>query len=176
MNESASFFQICSLLNAKREVIVKYPSEVILLNRISVCIFLLVLMIPTVTLNGVSLITIWKYHQLKEKISYFVLMIQSIIDLTVGLVNLPTMSILSLSTIATGSANCVGYVLLSGLIPLLILVSTLTLFTMTVERYFGVVHPLRHQTLITKKRILVFHFCGTSLMFYDCVFIDRFKH
>ena len=58
MNESASFFQICSLLNAKREVIVKYPSEVILLNRISVCIFLLVLMIPTVTLNGVSVITI----------------------------------------------------------------------------------------------------------------------
>ena len=36
---------------------------------------------------------------------------------------------------------------------------------MTMERYFGVLHPIRHRTLITKKRILVFHFCATSLMF-----------
>lgn len=37
---------------------------------------------------------------------------------------------------------------------------------MTMERYFGVLHPLRHRTLITKKRMLVFHFCGASLMFF----------
>ena len=35
---------------------------------------------------------------------------------------------------------------------------------MTVERYFGVLHPLKHRTLITKKRIVVFHACGTSFM------------
>jgi uncharacterized protein YacL len=35
---------------------------------------------------------------------------------------------------------------------------------MTVERYFGVLHPLKHRTLITKKIILVFHACGTSFM------------
>ena len=62
-------------------------------------------MIPTVTLNGVSVITIRKCSKLKEKISYFLLVFQSVTDLTVGLVNIPAMSIISLSTIATGSAH-----------------------------------------------------------------------
>ena len=164
-NDSTNLFKTCSLLNAKREVIVQYPSQAHLINRISVCVFILLLMIPTVALNGVSVITIWKCPQLKQKISYFLLMMQSVTDLTVGLVSLPALGILGLSTVITGSVHCVGQVLMSRLISLLVLVSTLTLFTMTMERYFGVLHPLRHRTLITKKRILVFYSCGTSLMF-----------
>ena len=164
-NESTSFFQICSLLKAEKEVIVKYPSQAYLINRIIVCVFFLLLIIPTVTLNGVSVITIWKCPQLKQKISYFLLMMQSVTDLTVGLFSLPALSILGLSTVTTGSVHCVGRALMSRLISLLVLVSTLTLFTMTMERYFGVLHPLRHRTLITRKRILVFYSCGTSLMF-----------
>ena len=35
---------------------------------------------------------------------------------------------------------------------------------MTVDRYFGVLHPLKHRTLITKKRILVFCCCSAPLM------------
>ena len=164
-NESTSFFQICSLLKAEKEVIVKYQSQAHLINRIIVCVFFLLLFIPTVTLNGVSVITIWKCPQLKQKISYFLLMMQSVTDLTVGLFSLPALDILGLSTVITGSVHCVGRVLMPRLISLLVLVSTLSLFTMTMERYFGVLHPLRHRTLITKKRILVFYSCGTSLMF-----------
>ena len=133
-------------------------------------------MIPSVALNGVSVITVWKCPQLKQKISHFLLMMQSVTDLTVGLVSLPALGILGLSTVITGSVHCVGQVLMSKLISLLVLVSTLTLFTMTMERYFGVLHPLRHRTLITKKRILVFYSCGTSLMHVcDCDFIDHFR-
>ena len=165
VNESASFFQMCSFLKTENRVIVQYPSQAHLINRISVCVFFLLLAIPTVTLNGVSVITIWKCSQLKQKIPYFLLMMQSVTDLTVGLVGLPAFGILGLSTAITGSVHCVGRVLMTRLVALLILVSTLTLFTMTMERYFGVLHPLRHRTLITKKRILVFYSCGTSLMF-----------
>ena len=165
VNESTSFFQLCSLLKAEKEVIVKYPSQAHLIYRISVCVFFLLLTIPAVTLNGVSVITILKCPQLKQKIAYFLLMMQSITDLTVGLISLPALGILGLLTATTGSVHCVGRVLMSRLIPLLVLVSTLTLFTMTMERYFGVLHPLKHRTLITKKRILVFFSCGASLMF-----------
>ena len=164
-NESSIYLQTCSLLNAKEEIIIKYPSKGFLINRISVCVFQLLLIIPTVTLNGLSFITIMKRPHLREKICYFLIMLQSVSDLTVGLVSLPALSILGFVTIATKSAHCVEQVLFSRLIPLLLLISIVTLFTMTMERYVGVLHPFRYRTLITKKRILVFHFCATSLVF-----------
>ena len=164
-NESTSVFHVCSLLKAEKMVIVQYQSQAFLINRIGVCVFYLALTIPTVTLNGISFITILKCPQLKEKVSYFLLMMQSATDLAIGLVSLPALGILGLSTLITGSLHCIARVLMSRFITLLVSLSTLTLFAMTMERYFGVLHPLRHRTLITKKRILVFHFCGASLMF-----------
>jgi hypothetical protein len=37
------------------------------------------------------------------------------------------------------------------------------LTAMTMERYFGVLHPLRHRTLVTKKRIFTFVSCAELL-------------
>lgn len=165
MVNDSSYFSKCHLLNAKEEIIVKYPSKAFFITHISICVIRLLLVVPTVTLNGVSFITILKCPHLREKISYFLIMMQSVSDLTVGLVRLPASSILNLATITTASVHCVEQVLLSRLMALLLLISIVTLFVMTMERYFGVLHPIRHRTLITKKRTLVFHFCATSLMF-----------
>ena len=69
-------------------------------------------------------------------------MMQSVSDLTVGLVNLPVSSILGFATVITASVHCAEQVLLSRLTALLILISIVTLFVMTMERYFGVLHPI----------------------------------
>ena len=92
-------------------------------------------------------------------------MMQSVADLTVGLISLPSFIIYCSFTIATTrSIHCTEILLLERLAALPTLTSVTTLLAMTVERYFGVLHPLKHRTLITKKRILVFHVCGTSFM------------
>ena len=126
LNESSYFFQTCNLLNAKEEIIVKYPSKAFFINEISVSVFRLLLIVPTVTLNGVSIITILKSPHLREKISYFLIMMQSVSDLTVGLVNLPVSSILGFATVITASVHRAEQVLLSRLTALLILKSIVT--------------------------------------------------
>ena len=102
-----------------------------------------------IVLNGVSVFTILKCSQLKEKISYFLIMIQSVADLTVGLISLPSFIIYCSFTIATTrSIHCTEILLLERLAALPTLTSVTTLLAMTVERYFGVLHPLKHRTLI----------------------------
>ena len=120
------------------------------------------LMIPAVILNGVSVVTMIKRPQLRKKISYFLIMMQSVADLSVGLLSIPLFSYLCF-TETTGSGNCIQNLLLlrASVLPLSISIWVLT--AMTVERFIGVLYPLRHRTLVTKKRIHIFVSCGTSL-------------
>jgi hypothetical protein len=166
VNESSNFLKICSLLNAKKEFIVKFPSQALFINHVTaISVTCSLLIIATVILNGVSVVTIFKCSQLKEKISYFLIMMQSVADLTVGLISLPSLAIYCSFMIATTrSLDCTEILLMERLFALPPLISVTTLLAMTVERYFGVLHPLKHRTLITKKRIVVFHACGTSFM------------
>ena len=163
MNEfNESSVRICFLLNKAIELPVKFPSQVSMAN-FSVCIASVVLILPTIILNGLSIVTIFKCSQLKEKNSFFLKMMQSVPDLVVGLWSLPTLSVLMCSK-ARESAECLSLLLLNGSTALPTLISLATLFAMTVDRYFAVLHPLKHRTLITKRRILIFCCCAVSFM------------
>ena len=48
-----------------------------------------VLIIPTVLLNGISVLKIWKSSHLKAKLCYFLVLIQLVADLAVGAVFVP---------------------------------------------------------------------------------------
>ena len=79
----------CSVGAAKSEVILQFKTDKYFINQIMVCVVNAVLIISTIGLNGISVLTIQKSHSLKEKVCYFLILIQSSIDLTVGLVGLP---------------------------------------------------------------------------------------
>ena len=147
----------------KIEFPIEFPSQALFFANVSVCTVSVALILPTIILNGLSIVTIFKCPQLKEKNSYFLIMMQSIPDLAVGLWSLPTFSIL-LSSKARESAECFWLLLLSGSTAFPTLISLTSLFAMTVDRYFGVLHPLKHRTFITKKRILIFCSCAAFLM------------
>ena len=83
----------------------KIPPKAVFSSMISACTVIMILSIPTIVLNGVSVVTIMKCSQLKKKIAYFIIMIQSLADLVVGCVSLPLMSYVCI-TDAFGIGDC----------------------------------------------------------------------
>ena len=48
-----------------------------------------VLIIPTILLNGIFVLKIWKSSHLKAKLCYFLVLIHSVVDLAVGAASVP---------------------------------------------------------------------------------------
>ena len=87
MNQSVTdqhFMTKCQILRTNQLLITKIPSERYQINNISVIVFSAVLILPTIALNLVASITILKTPQLKSKPCYFIILVQSLIDLAVG--------------------------------------------------------------------------------------------
>jgi hypothetical protein len=121
--------------------------------------------IPTILLNAVSIITIFKSSQLNSKPCYFIILVQSVIDLAVGVLGIPLFLVFLIQGI-TGTSNCFGTLLAikSALLP--IAVSTITLSAMTMERYIAILHPYVYKTVVTKKKILVYVGFGAAVTLF----------
>ena len=65
---------------------------------------------PTILLNAVSIITILKSSELKSKPCYLIILVQSVIDLTVGVFGIPSFLVYLVQGI-TGTSNCFGIIL-----------------------------------------------------------------
>ena len=164
MNDtSEEFFQHCVMLNLRYEVFAKIPSKAPFNNLISACTVSTILIIPTILLNGISVFTINKCPQLKEKFAYFLIMAQSLADLTVGLVSLPLLSYLCFSQ-ALGTSNCFWHRFILNFTILPFLLSLITLTAMSFERYMGILHPIKHRYMVTKRRITLFLVSGCLFM------------
>ena len=131
---------------------------------ISACTFQMLLIIPTILLNGISVITIMKCPQLKEKIAYFLIMAQSIADLIVGFINLPLMSYVCITQVI-GEADCLTQRIILLIMSFPFLMSLTFLIAMTVDRYLSVIYPLKHRTMVTKRKITNFLVYGNMFVF-----------
>ena len=154
MNDTGGeFFQECVMLNLKHhEVLAKIPSKAHFNNIIGSCTVSTILIIPTILLNGISVFTISKCPQLKNKIAYFLIMVQSLADLVVGFVGLPLLSYHCFSQ-ALGTANCFWHRFIENVTVLPFLLSLITLTVMSIERYMSIVHPTKHRNMVTKRKI-----------------------
>ena len=160
MNESIeNFLTTCHLLNKKTVLVSSFESHEYEINRIANIVFVGVLIIPTMLLNTVAVITIWKTGQLKKKPCYFVILAQSLVDLGVGCVALP-LFFLHLLVPFTSIDICTAVYVLKSITVLPAGLSVVTLSALTIERYIGVVHPYSYKTLVTKRRIVKFVLCG----------------
>ena len=164
MNTSSdSFFQRCVLFESTYQALVKIPSKAYLHKMISACTFQMLLIIPTILLNGISVITIMKCPQLKEKIAYFLIMTQSIADLAVGFISLPLMSYVCMTQIL-GNADCLTQRIILVIASFSFFMSPTALIAMSVDRYLSVVYPLKHRVMVTKKKITHFLAYGNLFM------------
>lgn len=123
------------------------------------CVVNGVLIIPTVLLNSISVLTIWKSSNLKAKLPYFMILMQSIVDLAVGTISLPlyiAMAALELR----GNASCVDFVILQAVSFIPIGSSFMTIYLLTCERYLSILHPILHRVYLTKARTSVCFCCA----------------
>ena len=142
--------------------------------RIAMLVINCILLFSTISLNGISVITIRKSSQLRSKICYFVILLQCVVDLCVGVLGIPIF-IYYLLFPFLDIANCTFFVLAFRNAHLTCLLSMTTLSAMTMERYIGVLHPYYYETKVTKKRILIY-VCGSGLVLVSalaCSFLDR---
>ena len=115
----------------------------------------IILIIPTVLLNGASVIAILKCSQLNTKVYFFLVLVQSIFDLPVGLLGLP-LFIVILATELFGSVNCVASVVANKFMVLPSSFAIATLTALTFERYMGLIHPFSYEEKVTREKILTF--------------------
>ena len=108
-------------------IITQFPSRNFVLIQAIYCVINGVLIIPTVLLNSISILTIWKGSHLKANVCYFLILIQSIFDIAVGVIS-----------ILRGDASCFHFVVLQTLAYLPAASSFMTIPSITLERYLSV--------------------------------------
>lgn len=157
-NTTYDYVKICSSADSASFIILQFPSREYVINQIVVCAANCVLVLPTILLNGISALTIRKSSQLRERVCYFLIFIQAMVDLAVGSVSLPLETFTRAREIL-GTANCVTNFALStiALMPYGLVMATTC--ALTFERYMGILHPIIHRTHLTKKRFFIYICC-----------------
>ena len=146
----------CQILGKTHFIITKLPSNNLLINHIFAIALNGILIIPTILLNAIAIITILKSSQLNSKPCYYIILVQSVTDLAVGVSGIPLFLVFLATIVAT-----IAYK--STLISLE--VSTITLSAMTLERYVAILHPYAYSTKVTKKRLLIYVSSNTAVVF-----------
>ena len=145
----------CQILGTTHFAITKLPSEKFVINHIFAITFNGILIIPTILLNAVAIKTILKSSQLKSKPCYFIILVQSMIDLAVGVFGIP-LFIFFLGGGIHGISDCIAANLALRSTTLPIGISSITLSALTAERYIAILHPYAYSTQVTKKRLLIY--------------------
>ena len=177
MNESEkndTFLTACKVGENFHVVLSQFPNQKYESCRIAVLVINCILFFTTILLNGISVITIRKSSQLRSKVCYFPILLQSVVDLGVGVLGIPIF-IYYLLFPFLDTANCTLIVLAFRNTHLTCVLSMITLSAMTMERYIGVLHPYYYQTKVTKKRILIYVF-GSGFVLFSAIaysFRDR---
>ena len=138
--------------------IVHSPSSSYIKSHIAICVVNTLFSIVGTILNSLVLYSFWKSPQLRSKMSYFVIMVLSCVDLGVVTIVQPLVTSFFIKEILESSKLCfhltafaVTSILFSGK-------SISTLLTLNIQRYFSIVCPILHRTTATKKRFLATSF------------------
>ena len=157
------FIKHCTFLNEETLAIHHFPGDEgkYLINHFMLCIVNSIMVLPTLFLNCISALTILKNPKLKEKASFFLIGVQSVVDATIGVLVLPSLVYIIGSEIY-GSPNCLAHFLILKATYFFTALSVLTLCAMTFERYMGILRPLSHRASVTNTRLLGGISAGTS--------------
>ena len=172
--EQEDFVVSCEILGTTYYVVAKLPSEKFVINHIFAIAFNGILIIPTILLNAIPIITILKSSQLMSKPCYFIILVQSFVDLAVGVFGIPLFTFFLASGLR-GNANCILATLASRSTALPIGLSTSTVSVLTLERYIAILHPYAYKTQVTKKRLLIFVCFSAVVMFSVTIFSIHFR-
>ncbi|CAB3998806.1 D(2) dopamine receptor-like [Paramuricea clavata] len=157
-NTASNYIKECSIAGHTHLIIVEFPSSKYVVNQVVTSVAMYILMIPVVFLNGITITTFLKSQHMRAKVCHFPVFIQSMADLSVGLLTLPLFGYLHLSEVF-GSPDCVLSFVISTIAFIPWGLSLAALCALSFERYMGVLHPIAHLHYVTKKMFLVYICC-----------------
>ena len=131
--------------------VVDQPSTSYINSSIAGCVTNALFAITGMLLNTMVVYTFWKSKKLTTKVAYFLIMVLSFTDLCAAFI-VHALYILNSVGEITGAANCLYKMLYQNAQLLLSGQSAMTLFTLNIERYLSIVHPVFHRNRITKRR------------------------
>ena len=76
----------CSIFGEFYRVVDGFASDVYLVNHIVACVVNVIIQITTVSLNGITVFIFWRSSRLKEKVPFYLIMVQSLFGVGVGMV------------------------------------------------------------------------------------------
>ena len=130
----------------------------------SVIMFNSILLVATALLNGLAIVTIFKSSYLMGKPCYFIILLQSTVDLICSLLAMP-LFLVHLVLAIYGMVNCVVFVISMFALYFTLGVSNITLLALTWERYVAILHPLEYGSKVSKKKLMV--------RFWTCITLHR---
>ena len=152
---SITYVETCYILDDQAEFITRFQTDKSILVLSFALIFVIILIFTTISLNGITVITIRRSRALKEKQSNFTIFMQSIADLANGVLVMPLIAA-HLASQAARAPQCVLAYIIKKLGMLMFFYTLTTLSAMNFERYIGILHPFRHRTAVTNKRLLAY--------------------
>ena len=166
LNSSSMFIEYC----LKNMFMVRSLSSSYFKSSIAVCILNAIFGIVGTFLNTLVLFVFLKSKNMRQKNSYFSIMILSATDLIV-VTSVPAMFLANSIPKILGTPQCfssICFVIVSRTTPLL---SATSLIIMNTERYLAIVHPILHHTSVTKGKI-IFAFIVIGFIFFTCAAIN----
>ena len=158
---STTYVEMCDYGGSLTLFVIKQlPSRNYTISQILYLVASGLLIIPTVLLNSISVLTIWKTSHLKAKVCYFLILIQSIFDIAVGVISVPANFALAVLELR-GIASCTYVTVLQTMAYVPVGTSLTTICLLTLERYLSILHPVVHRSYVTKTRILMCVCCGS---------------
>ena len=135
--------------------VVHSPSSSYIKSHIAICVVNAMFSIVGTILNSLLLYIFWKSPQRRAKVSYFLIMVLSCVDLGVVAIVQPLFIPFLINEILESSRLCPQYIAfcLPGILSYAMSVSTL--FTINIQRYLSIVCPIWRRTIATKKIFLL---------------------
>ena len=163
MNTSFSI-KPCSSFDSPSFIITHFPSQKYVHNQLAVCLVNCALILPGFLLNVVSVVTFCKSRKLKGKMCFFLIMLQSLVDLCVVTISIPLFTYLFYAE-AVGQVSCTEIFIFSSIALITGGLSLASLCALTFERYIAVLHPITHRNSLTKNKILIYMAVSTVVLF-----------
>ena len=147
-----------------RTYVVRTPTTSYIINSVFGCVVNAILAVLGTFLNILVVCVFWKTPTLRKKVSYFMIMVLSSIDLCTTITVHPFYLVNSIAEI-TETSKCFYKMLYQTTTIMLSGMSYLTFFVMNIERYLAIAYPFFHKVHITKRRCLLSSF----LLWLVCV-------
>ena len=156
-------------------MIAKFPSKATYVVHSAACFFSIIITLTTIMLNLLTLLTFWRTPRLQKNILLYLVMILSMVDGGTGILCYPLHAARVIYELMETS-NCWLVYFQSNLFKLSSILSLSIVSAISIERYFGVIHPLIHRTQVTKKKlllVLVFIWSISTISFIAALFINK---